>query len=250
MPMPSRFQPIFLLTFLIASSGIATARPWKSSDGGRSVDGDFLKRDASSVTIRKTGGGELTIELAKLQADEVTWLNANHPLKINGPDPSAVFDTLKFGDTRETVTKKLKESKIVETTVDETFFGRSGLNGIYFTRQKIGKVKASLYFDWTPNDTLKELTVQTDLLPEEDYDPELKPTWAAFVELLSVLYGNPSVKGPMPAMNSLSDGTFSPSHLWNLDGGKSALLGTARDGKKYQLVVRFTEKSIQPVSGP
>lgn len=250
MPIPSRFQPVFLLIFITTCTGIAAARPWKSADGGRSIDGDFLKRDANSVTIRKVGGGDVMIELTKLHADEVKWLNTNHPLKTDGPDPAAVFDTLKFGDSRETVTKKLKESKIVETTVDETFFGRSGLNGIYFTRQKIGKVKASLYFDWNPNDTLKELTLQTDLLPAADYNPELKPTWAAFVELLSVLYGTPAVKGPMPTMDSLGDGTFSPSHLWKLDGGKSALLGTARDGQKYQLVVRFTEKSIKAVGGP
>lgn len=227
-------------------------RPWKSADGLKTVQGDFVKRDATTVTLRLGNGTETTVDLAKLHPDEAKWLNSHHPLAAAGaaPDPAAVFDTLVFGDDRDTVLKKLKASKIVEMTTDETFIGRSGLNGIFYTRQKIGKVKASLYFDWDETKKLKELTLQTDLLPDTEYKSELEPTWGAFVELLSTLYGKPAQKGPMPQMESLGDGTFSPSHLWELEGGGSALLGTARDGKRYQLVVRFTRKKVQPVEFP
>ncbi|MEO5914270.1 MAG: hypothetical protein ABIS50_08565 [Luteolibacter sp.] len=251
--MPPRFPLIFLLTAASAFPAFAETRPWKSADGMKTVQGDFVKRDAATVTIRLDSGKETTIELTKLHADETKWLNANHSLTPVGngdPDPAAVFDTLLFGDSRETVEKKLKASKIVEMTTDEAFLGRSGLNGVFFTRQKIGKVKASLYFDWTDDGSLKELTLQTELLPDTAYKSDLEPTWTAMVELLSTLYGQPVQKGPMPAMSSLSDGTFSPSHLWALESGGGALLGTARDGKKYQLVVRFTQKKIQQVEVP
>ncbi|MES2657752.1 MAG: hypothetical protein V4689_03990 [Verrucomicrobiota bacterium] len=251
--MPLRFSVILLLAAASVSSAFAETRSWKSADGVRTIQGDFVKRDATTVTIRLESGKESTIELTKLHADETKWLNANHSLAGAGngePDPAAVFDTLLFGDSREVVEKKLKASKIVELTTDEAFLGRSGLNGVFFTRQKIGKVKASLYFDWTETGKLKELTLQTELLPDTAYKSDLEPTWAAMVELLSTLYGKPVQKGPMPTMASLGDGTFFPSHLWELEGGGAALLGTAREGKKYQLVVRFTQTKIQPVEIP
>jgi len=245
--MPARLLLIFLLA---ATSLAAQSRAWKSADGARTMTGSFVNRNATAVTIRTDAGQQIIIELTKLHPDDVRWLNTNHGLNGPQPDPAAVFDTLLFGDDRETVEKKLKASKIVETTTDETFFGRSGLNGIYFTRQKIGKLKASLFFNWTPENTLSELTLQTDFLPENLYDTELEPTWGALVELLSTLYGKPAQKGPMPEKSSLADGTFMPSHLWNLDGVGVALLGAARDGKKYQLVVRFTQKKIKAVEIP
>lgn len=250
--MPIRFRPLLLLAVVSASSSFAEMRPWTTSDGLRSVQGDFVKRGATNVTIRLENGKEATIELAKLHADETKWLNLHHPLagESPAPDPAAVFDTLLFGDSREVVTQKLKASKIVETTTDEVFFGRSGLNGMFFTRQKIGKVKASLYFDWTESGNLKELTLQTEYLPDTAYKSDLEPTWTAMVELLSTIYGKPIQKGPMPTKESLTDGTFTPSHLWALDGGGGALLGTACEGRKYQLVVRFTQKKIQAVEVP
>ena len=246
----SRISAFILLAATAGTSAHAEVRPWKSADGLRTLQGDFVKRDSTTVTIRLESGKETTIELAKLHPDETQWLNNHHPLGGPAPDPAAVFDTLLFGDSREVVTKKLKDSKIVESTADEVFFGRSGINGVFVTRQKIGKVKASLYFDWTEAGNLKELTLQTEFLPDTAYKSELEPTWTAMVELLSTLYGKPVQKGPLPAKESLTDGTFTPSHLWALDGGGGALLGTACDGKKYQLVVRFTQKKVQMVESP
>ncbi len=250
--MLARLSIHFLIFAAFSCHAFGEIRPWKSADGSKSFQGNFVKRDATTVTIAMAGGKESIIELAKLHADETTWLNVNHPVagESPAPDPAAVFDTLLFGDSRETVTKKLMASKIVETSTDETFFGRSGLNGMFSTRQKIGKVKGLLYFDWTEDGNLKELTLQTEYLPANAYKSDLEPTWTAMVELLSTLYGKPLQKGPMPAMASLSDGTFSPSHLWALEGGGGALLGTACEGHKYQLVVRFTQKKIKVVEIP
>jgi hypothetical protein len=132
-------------------------------------------------------------------------------------------------------------------TLDETFIGRSGLNGVFRTRKKIGKVTASLYFDWTEAGKLKELTLQTDKIPAENYQADFSPSWSAFIKLMGSIYGKPSQEGPMPSMQSIPDGSFLPSHLWKLENGCSALLGTAREGNQYQLVVRFTEKKVQPV---
>ena len=246
-----------LVSCLLITSALglhAAPREWKSADGQRSTAGELVSRDATSITIlRTTDSKQLTIQLNQLDPNDRAWVNTNHPLagtKAPAPDESAIFDTLAFGDSRETALAKLKASKFVALTTDETFIGRSGLNGIFRTRQKIGALSAMLYFDWTEDGKLKELTLQTDPLPADAYKSELEPSWKAFAELLETLHGKPVQKGTFPEMATLADGSFSPSHLWKLESGGSTLLGTARDGAKYQVVVRFTEKMIQPVEIP
>lgn len=248
--MSSRFVLSLLLAATAASPVFAESRTWKSADGVRTLQGEFIKRDASSVTIRNSLGKEVTIELTKLHADDQKWLDTNHSLHKPIPpaqpaqpasNSSAVFDTLTFDDTRETALAKLKASKIVEMTVDETFIGRSGLNGVFRTRQKMGTLTSTLSFDWTEDGKLKEITLQTESRPDKAYKTELESCWKQFIELLDTLYGTPVQKGPIPSMAALADGSFFPSHLWNLKDGGSVMLGTAREGLKYQVVVRFSK---------
>jgi hypothetical protein len=244
----------------------AAPRPWKSANGQHSISGEFLHRDATRITIQKTDGKTLILPVDQLHPDDLAWIQKNHPIpgpqaphdasvipvapvsdKAALPDPSAVFDQLVFGDTREQVLTKLKASQCVELTVGEVFLGRTGLNGIFRTRQKMGKLTALLNFDWTPAGTLKELTLETDSLPASSYQSDLEPSWKEFIKLLEMLYGKPIQKAPMPRLESLAAGTFTPSCLWTLEGGGSVLLGTACDDENYQIVVRFTQKKIVPV---
>ena len=254
MSISSRLAITWILAIVAAPTLVAEPRPWKSADGDRTIQGDFIKRDTSTVTIRNDAGKEITIELAKLHPDEIKWLNLHHSLNPKATatphDPSAFFDNLSFRDTRATALLKLKASKIVEMTTDETFVGRSGLNGIFKTRQKIGNLNGFLYFDWTDAGVLKELTLQTDSRPDTAYKTELENAWKEFVDLLTTLYGKPVQKGTLPPMATLADGSFAPSHLWLLDGRGSALLGAARDGENYQIVVRFTDKKVDVVEVP
>ena len=243
-----RIPTLILLLLACAIPLHAAPRPWKSADGQRSIQGEFLKRDTTSITIRQSNGKDLVIALDKLHPDDRAWVNDNHPLTpAKKPDKATVFDQLVFGDTRDQVTAKLKASKAVELTVDEALLGRTGLNGVFRTRQKVGNLRAMLFFDWTDAGSLKELTLQTESLPASAYHADLEQSWKALITLLETLYGKPVQKGPMPSIESLAEGSFSPSHLWALEGIGSALLGTARDGANYQLVVRFTQKKIQPV---
>ncbi len=247
----SSHQPlIFLLAAASLTSSFATARPWKNSDGTRTVHGELIKSDATSITIRNTAEKEVTIQRSMLHADDLKWLDNHANPALIPQDPKAFFDNLTFKDTRETTLKKLKASKIVELTTNEVFIGRSGLNGIFRTRNKIGSLEAFLYFDWSETGKLKELNVQTKPRPDTAYKTELEPSWLKFIELLSTLYGQPVQKGPIPAQNTLADGAFFPSHFWNLETGGSAILGTAREGKAYQVVVRFTEKKPQVIEIP
>ncbi len=248
--MSSRLILSLLLAVASAPSVSAQSRPWKSADGTKSIQADFQSRDATSVKIRLTDGKELSIDLGKLHVDDKKWLNLNHPASgAPAPDESAVFDTLKFGDKHGAVLAKLKASKFVELTMAESMISRTGLNGIFRIRQKIGGQTATLYFDWTETDALKEITVRTDAYPAASFDAQLSPCWKEFIELLTTLHGKPLQAVPKIDPASVPSGTLLSSHLWKLESGGSATLGVGCEEKSYQVVVRFTEEKIEPVTG-
>ncbi len=229
----------------------AAPRPWKSADGQRTVDGEFVKRGATSVTVRRNDKTEVTITLDQLNADDRTWLNVNHPLPGHeAPPTSAVFDQLNFGDDRELVLQKLKASKFVEMTTDETFIGRTGLNGVFRTRKKVGGQDVSLYFDWTGDNKLKEITLQTSTLPASDLEAKLAPCWKNFIMFLTTLHGKPVHGDDELHTSSIHEGSFSATHLWKLETTGSALLGMSKEGGKYQVVVRYTQTEVKPVAIP
>jgi len=249
--MISTLARLSMLSLAIATSLHAAPRPWKSSDGERSIQGEFVKRDAASVTIRRSDRKEIIIPLDKLHPDDHTWLNANHPLPgEEAPPPNAIFDKLVFGDTRAQVTEKLNQSKFVELTVAETFLGRTGINGVYRTRKKIGGLDTSLYFGWTEEGGLEEITLQTEGMPPSALEDRMTPCWQEFVELLSTIYGNPIHENPKLALTGIEDGAMSGTHLWKLEKKGTAMLGAAREGDDYQIAVRFTKQEIAPVPVP
>ncbi len=246
-------RPLLLLLAL-TSLVPAAPRPWKDPDGSRSIQGEFVTRTADQVTIRRTDGKVFTLALEKLHPDDRKWLDANHPqtaaTAANKPPANAVFDCLCFGDTRQQVTAKLKESKFVELTADETYLGRLGLNGVFRTRKDVGGLPCMLYFDWTNEGHLKELSLQTHPLAESAYGSRIKNCWTELAKLLTSLYGKPLQAAAYPDAAQLSEGAFLASHLWRWEGGGSILLGTAREADGYTTVVRFTQKEMAPVPLP
>ncbi|OYV06148.1 MAG: hypothetical protein CFE26_07860 [Verrucomicrobiales bacterium VVV1] len=222
-----------LLTLTALSLSYADARQWKNTDGSQTFEGEFVSRDASQVTLKRTD-------------------NKNHPnggetaVKPGTPEPA--FDTLFFGDSRTSVETKLKASRFVELTVEEAHLGRFGLNGVFKTRKQIGGKSYFLYFDWN-GDSLKEITLQTENLSNDDYAGVMKESWKELASVLSTLYGKPTIEGAYPSQSAVGDGSFTPSHSWKLTPGV-ALLGVARDGKTYQVVVRFKKDPVGIVEIP
>lgn len=242
--------PLFFIATLALAS--AEVRSWKSADGTRSFDAEYISQDAQSVVLRRARDRKvITVPITGLHASDRAWLTAHAAKPAAGYDDAAVFDTLHFGDTRAVVEKKLRASRQVEMTVEEALLGRFGLNGSFRTRQKIGGLACTLSFGWTDEGGLKEVTLQTDPQPVSSYPSTLKSTWEELANLMTVLHGQPVQAGAYPASPSLQDGMFIPSHLWKIKPSGSAVLGTARDGKQYIVVVRLTDRQVKPVQiGP
>lgn len=233
----------------------AAQRPWKDTEGDRSVQGEFISRDARSVTIRRSDGRVFTLDIRKVHPDDLKWLDENHPLPTAKPaepvaDNTAVFDNLHFGDTREQVLAKLKASKLVELRVDETLLGRFGLNGTFQTRKDIGGLRCQLFFEWSARGLMQEVSLRTQAQTADTYPALLKACWEDFAKLLTTLHGKPLQESGFPPAADLTDGAFLATHLWRLDGGGSVLLGTARDGRNYSTVVRFIQQEIRPIAIP
>ena len=246
------FRFLLILLLLGATPLHADSRPWMSRDGKRSVQGSFLARDEAKVTIRRGNNRKIVeIPLAQLHADDLAWLESNHPLTAPRPDEKAlVFDTLRFGDSRDEVLAKLKASELVELTVNEVFLARTGLNGVFRTRQKIGGLGASLSFGWSSNNQLDEIILQTDALPPATQDSQLEACWKEFIGLLTTLHGKPVHANNHFDLAPIEDGAMSGTHVWKLEETGSAMLGPARESDKFQVVVRFTKEDIKPVIIP
>lgn len=248
--------PRLITLFVLAVTCVhAAPRTWRSADGAKSFDGEFVKREGPAVTISQVGGKEITFDIAKLHSDDQKWINLYHPTdasKKSGRESTGVFDDLNFGDTRQQVEEKLKKSEIVEaitsTTPKSTIFGGTAMDGEFRTKQKIGDVHASLHFTWGENDgLLNEISLQTEPLTAISYDDSLKECWSGFIELLTMLYGDPVQKAPFPNRNQVPAETIIGSHIWKLDKIGTAMLGTARAGDKYIVVVRFSKKTVAEI---
>lgn len=225
-------------------------RTWTSPDGSRTFKAEFISRDKDTVTLRRVGSNEMTMGIDKIHADDQGWLKKNHPTETEAkamdvPDESAVFDTLKFGDNRNTVITKLKASKMVESNLNSTFFGRTGINGIYRTVKPIGGLHCYLFFDWDDNNLLKEITLRTEDKAADEYDTVLKPCWQALTELIVPIYGKPLQTTKMPAASELADEQMIASHLWRIEHGGTVMLGVSRQAETYQVSVRFTREKIE-----
>lgn len=241
---------IFFL-FLILLSQLS-AREWRSADGKRSFEADYISNDGNQVTLKKESG-LLTFEISKLHPDDQAWLTENHPVKkeeakdYTPPPKSAAFGSLEFGDSHSEVIQKLKKSPIVESDAAEVMMARIGLNGTYRTKNTMGGLHSYLYFDWTESGHLREVTLRSKPLKQTSYGGSLKTNWSQMIELLRQLHGQPIQNAPYPSSDDLQDGLILCSHLWRTSEGHSVLLGTGQEGDQYSVVVRITSQSVQPV---
>lgn len=244
-----RSLPVLLLVCL-APLAQAAPRVWTSSDGQRRFEADFVKQEGGVVTLRRSNGTLVSVEVARLHADDQKWLQQNQPAaaKQTLPVSTGVFDTLNFGDSHADVQKKLMASQVVATELDERFFGRTGLNGIFKTRKPFGGLRASLFFGWDESNCLNEVALHTDGVPLDQYQTTLKQCRELYIAELVKLYGQPVQGLGMQAAEQLEEGSILSTHLWNIPTGGSILVGTGKEKGQYLVIIRFTQQPIQPTA--
>lgn len=253
-------KPLLLILAFLTTTLHAQHRSWRSADGSKSITGKFLKRDDLSVTIMRKDLKHVEIPLKNLNAEDLLWLNQNHPLAgaaqgsatapSYAPGGKGVIDDLHFGDSRSTVVTKLKNSSLFQATVADTFMARTGLNGIFRSKQTIGGLHCFLFFDWDEAGGLKEITMQTEGQSPTAWNTSLKPCFDEMAKLLTSLHGKPLVANAIPDINSLENGSMNSNYLWNLEPQGSVLLGPSKADDKLHVSVRFTATRIEAQPTP
>lgn len=157
---------------------------------------------------------------------------------------AGVYGDLEFGDDRETVARKLSKSALVSQTVDNTFIGRTGLNGIFKCKAKLSGLTCHLYFNWNERGGLNEITLRTDSLSIDDYDKKLLRAWNETGQLFTQVYGAPAQKSSYPHVNSFKQHKMLVSHVWGGGGGPSILMGPGINKGKCFLFIRFVEQQV------
>jgi len=159
---------------------------------------------------------------------------------------AGVYATLEFGDDRQTVTRKLQASSLVEQTIDNTFLARTGLNGIFKCKNKLAGLNYRLFFNWTEEGGLKEITLQSDELDAEEYHTTLKQAWQQARNLFTQVYNTPAQESKFPAKSAFKKHNVLISLVWHKGDKQSILVGPgfSKKGKCF-LVIRFVNEHLE-----
>ena len=241
-----------IILFYSSLAGAEEFRTWSNPDKTKSFEAQYLSSKDDTVLLRLKSFKNITVDINKLHVDDQLWIKqiksdtskaaATSNNKIKEVNDNAVFDTLVFGDKRAEVTRKLFESKLVSTKMSQVHIGRTGLNNIFTTREKIAGLTFSLNFNWSASDELIEVSLQSENISSQDYSTQVKSCYEELEKILISIYGKPKESTDMPGINELKDDQMLSSHVWRLDQGGSILLGTSKIDGKYQAVVRFTKE--------
>jgi hypothetical protein len=156
---------------------------------------------------------------------------------------SDLIAKIKYGDTRDTVTKKLSNYKNLKSTIPTNMFGRVGLNGSFATTNELAGLKFTLYFDWTNSSGLKEITYRSEPLDSQSYDRQLKQKWNYAYNLISAIHGRAINAGEYPKKSEILSGKIQFSHEWKTTTGY-AYLGVGQKENKYSLNITFSQYSL------
>ncbi len=163
---------------------------------------------------------------------------------------AGVYGNLEFGDSRDTVARKLKSSDLVVQTVDSTFLGRTGLNGVFKCKAKLAGLTYHLYFDWSENGGLKEVTLRSEQLHENEYGSTIKEAWVKANKLFTQVYNRPVQNANYPNKNDFNGHPVLITHMWHKGSNQSILIGPGLEKNQSFLTIRFVNKKIAPVRTP
>lgn len=156
---------------------------------------------------------------------------------------SNLIGDVNYGETRDTVFKKLSNSPLLTSDLDASFISRTGLDGVYTTTRDLAGLKFSLYFGWSKSGNLSEITYRSKPIRASEYDQQVKTSWQYTVNLLSEIYGRASNAGEYPKENLISKGQIQYSHEWKTNKG-FIYLGVGKEVTDYSINITFSRVSL------
>lgn len=150
---------------------------------------------------------------------------------------------------KDQVLKTLRRSKQLEGPPTDALLSRTGLNGVFKTRQSIGGQTFSLNFDYDPSGGLRAVVLYSrSKYRGSEYETRLKSAYKALLVGLTEQFGEPANMPEWVARESLQEGRIQYMHMWKVSPGVFLMSGLGNMGamEGYFPLLRFSGPSGMP----
>ena len=162
---------------------------------------------------------------------------------------AALYEGLEVGMDKDQVLKTLRRSKQLEGPPTDALLSRTGLNGVFKTRQSIGGQTFSLNFDYDPSGGLRAVVLYSrSKYRGSEYETRLKSAYKALLVGLTEQFGEPANMPEWVARESLQEGRIQYMHMWKVSPGVFLMSGLGNMGamEGYFPLFRFSGPSGMP----
>ena len=150
---------------------------------------------------------------------------------------------------KDQVLKTLRRSKQLEGPPTDALLARTGLNGVFKTRQAIGGQTFALNFDYDPSGGLRAVVFYSRSKHRgSEYETKLKSAYKALLVGLTEQFGEPVNMPEWVARESLQEGRIQYMHMWKVSPGVFLMSGLGNMGamEGYFPLFRFSGPSGMP----
>ena len=162
---------------------------------------------------------------------------------------AALYEGLEVGMDKDQVLKTLRRSKQLEGPPTDALLARTGLNGVFKTRQAIGGQTFALNFDYDPSGGLRAVVFYSRSKHRgSEYETKLKSAYKALLVGLTEQFGEPVNMPEWVARESLQEGRIQYMHMWKVSPGVFLMSGLGNMGamEGYFPLFRFSGPSGMP----
>jgi len=164
---------------------------------------------------------------------------------------AALYEGLEVGMNKSQVLKTLRQSKRLEGPPTDALLSRTGLNGVFKTRQSIGGQTFSLNFDYDSSGGLSAVVLYSrSKCRSSEYETRLKSAYKALLVGLTEKFGEPANMPEWVAKESLKEGRIQYMHMWRISPGVFLMSGLGNMGamEGYFPLFRFSGPCGMPPS--
>ncbi len=242
-------RPLCLALLLLFPPALRAGevRLWKSAEGDRTLEGEFVSLEGDRITLKLKDGKTSTFAFDKLSEEDRAFARdesarAKSDLRVILGESRQAFDTVRFGMTREAYDKALAASKHTLNVggSEVEFFGQTVQIGDFVA------LIADRHYKFRPlfeDDALTELRLEST--PVDFSSPGAIRSRVGEIKALAVLaFGDPETSYDFPDPKKLEPNAFGITDIWSLPGGRKLYLAISRTDSKNQLActLRVTGK--------
>lgn len=159
------------------------------------------------------------------------------------PVLASLYGNLEIGMDQDQVLKALRQNKQLEGPPTDALISRTGLNGVFKTKQAIGGQTFSLNFDYDSSGGLRAVMFYSrNKCRSSEYETKLKSGYKALLVGLTEKFGEPMNTPDWVTQDSLAEGRIKYIHMWKVSTGIFLMsgIGYMGDREGYFPLYRFS----------